>query len=329
MSWRRNNKEGRATPRPLRSTRFANALSDPKSPTSSTRDDSTRRLRFVAIAMMCAAMVCFTGLDSSAKFLGRVLPTVEVVWARYVVASVFTLFVTRAFTRPRILVSARPGLQLVRSALLFGSTLANFLALRQLQLAETSTIGFLQPMFVALMAGPLLGERVGGARLAAIGVGFLGVLIATRPGTSAFQPVALLSIAGTACSALYALATRRLAAHDAPETTLLWTQIVGVVVLTPLLPWVWVTPPDAWSWAVMAGMGFFASLGHGLLIWAHRRAPAPVLTPFNYTQLIWMIVAGALFFGDRPPAATLLGAGLVVGCGWFLVMYERRPRAVV
>jgi len=79
----------------------------------------------------------------------------------------------------------------------------------------------------------------------------------------------------------------------------------------------------------MAGMGFFASLGHGLLIWAHRRAPAPVLTPFNYTQLIWMIVAGALFFGDRPPAATLLGAGLVVGCGWFLVMYERRPRAVV
>ncbi len=276
--------------------------------------------------MMCAAMVCFTGLDSSAKFLGRALPTVEVVWARYLVASVFALSATRAFARPRIFLSVRPGLQLVRSTLLFGSTMANFFALRQLQLAETSTIGFLQPLFVALMAGPLLGERVGGARLIAIGVGFLGVLVATRPGTAAFQPIVLASFTGVACSAGYALATRRLAAHDPPETTLIWTQVAGIATMTPLLPWVWVNPPDAWTWAVMAGMGAFASLGHGLLILAHQRAPAPVLTPFNYTQLLWMIVAGAVVFGDQPPPATLVGAGLVVACGLFLVMYERRGR---
>src|SRR6202453_4721357 len=181
---------------------------------------SARRLRFVAIAMMCAAMLCFSGLDTSAKWLGRRLPTVEVVWARYVVASVFTLFVTRSFWRPRVLLARRPGLQVVRSLLLFGSTMANFLALRQLQLAETSTISFLQPMFVALLAGPLLGERVGGARLVAIAVGFLGVLIATRPGTHAFQPIVVVAIGGVACAAVYALATRRLAAYDSPETTL-------------------------------------------------------------------------------------------------------------
>jgi drug/metabolite transporter (DMT)-like permease len=276
--------------------------------------------------MMCAAMVCFSGLDTSAKWLGRRLPTVEVVWARYVVASVFTLFVTRAFWRPRVLLARRPGLQVVRSLLLFGSTMANFLALRQLQLAETSTISFLQPMFVALLAGPLLGESVGGARLVAIAVGFLGVVIATRPGSNAFQPIVVLAIGGVACAAVYALATRRLAAHDSAETTLAWTQVAGIVLLTPMLPWAWETPPGAFAWAVMGAMGGFAALGHGLLILAHQRAPAPVLTPFNYTQLIWMIVSGVLVFGDRPPGATLLGAGLVVACGLFLVMHERRGR---
>src|SRR5436305_1038419 len=79
------------------------------------RSYAAPRTRVIAIAMMCGAMVCFTGLDSSAKALGRVLPTIEVVWARYLVACVFALFVTRAFRRPRLLVAARPGLQALRS----------------------------------------------------------------------------------------------------------------------------------------------------------------------------------------------------------------------
>jgi len=289
---------------------------------------SVRADRVLAIALMCGAMLMFTGLDTSAKYLGRVLPTAEVVWARYLVAAVFALLVSRAAVRPAVLRSKRPGLQLLRSALLLGSTLANFLALRQLQLAETSTIGFLQPMFVALLAGPLLGEKVGAARLAAIVVGFLGVVVATRPGAATFHPIVLLSVAGTACAGAYAIATRRLAASDGPQTTLAWTQVAGLLLLTPLLPWVWTTPPTPFVWLVMGGMGFFAAAGHGLLILAHQRAPAPVLTPFNYTQLVWMIVSGLVVFGDAPPPTTLLGAAIVVGCGLFLVAYERRtPRA--
>ena len=271
-------------------------------------------------------MVCFAGLDTSAKYLGRLLPTVEVVWARYIVASLFTLIVTRAFVRPRILKASRPGLQLLRSALLLGSTVANFLALRHLQLAETSTIAFLQPMFVALMAGPLLGEKVGGARLIAILVGFFGVVIATRPGTSAFQPIVVVAVAGVACAGGYALATRRLAAYDRRKRRWSGPRSPEIFLLTPVLPWIWTAPPTALAWAVMAGMGVFATAGHGLLILAHQRAPAPVLTPFNYTQLIWMIVSGLIVFGDRPPVATLAGAGLVVGCGWFLIAFERRDR---
>ena len=280
-------------------------------------------MRVAAIALMCATMFCFAGLDTSAKWLGLRLPAVEVVWARYIGAAALGIFAARPFSRPGVLRARRPWAQTMRSFLLLGSTLANFLALRRLQLAETSTISFLTPLFVVLMAGPWLGERVGTARFVAIAIGFCGVLIATRPGTDAFQPIVLVAIAGVACNSAYALATRMLAGHDAPETTLAWTPIAGVATLTPLLPWGWQTPPSPLVWVVMGVMGVFGALGHWLLILAHQRAPASVLTPFSYTQLIWMIVSGALVFGDIPPAATLIGAGLVVACGLFLVLHER------
>ncbi len=285
---------------------------------------SPRDMRMVAVLLMCAATVCFSGIDSSAKWLGVRLPEVEIVWARYVGAALFSLMVARPLSRPAVLHANRPWLQLFRSALLLGSTYANFLALNKLQLAETSTISFLTPLFVALMAGPWLGERVGGARMAAIAVGFFGVVIATRPGTSAFQPIVFVAIAGVVCNAGYGLTTRRLAGHDSAETTLVWTPLAGVIATTPLLPWFWVTPQSPRVWAVMLLMGASGAFGHWLMILAHQRAPASAMAPFGYTQLLWMIIIGWLVFGDTPPGATLLGAGIVIACGVFLAWRERR-----
>jgi drug/metabolite transporter (DMT)-like permease len=285
-----------------------------------------RRMRVLAIGLMCGAMVCFTGLDTCAKWLGFTLPAAQIVWARYVAAALIALVASRPLSQRSALRSNRPWLQSARSILLLGSTTANVLALRQLQLSETATISFLTPIFVALLAGPLLGERVGAERVIAIVVGFLGVTIATRPGTAAFQPIVFIAVAGVVCNSGYVLATRRVAAEDPPQTTLAWTQIAGIVFLTPLLPWVWRQPATPQIWLVMAGMGVFAAAGHALLIVAHRFAPAPALTPFSYTQLIWMIVSGVLVFGDWPSAETLVGASLVVACGAYLALRERRAR---
>jgi drug/metabolite transporter (DMT)-like permease len=212
--------------------------------------------------------------------------------------------------------------------LLFCSTTANVLAVRELQLSETATISFLTPVFVALLAGPVLGERVGAERMIAIALGFLGVVIATRPGAGAFQPIVLLAVAGVVCNSGYVLATRKLAGADAPQTTLAWTQIAGLVFLTPILPWVWRQPQSAFDWLIMAAMGVFAATSHGMLIVAHRYAPAPTLTPFTYTQLIWMIISGVVVFGQWPAPATLVGAALVVACGAYLAVKERRGRRV-
>ncbi len=285
-----------------------------------------RRLRIVAIALMCGAMLLFTGLDTSSKWLSQRLPISEIVWARYMGATVFALLAARPWLRPAALWSKRPGLQALRSLFLLGSTAFGVVALRSLQLAETATISFLLPILVALAAGPLLGERVGRERMIAIVFGFLGVLIATRPGTSAFQPVVLIAIAGVLSNAGYFLATRKLAGVDSSQTTLVWTQVAGVALTTPLLPWTWATPQSLHVWAVMAGLGVFGAAGHWLVIAAHKYAPAPVLTPFSYTQLIWMIVSGLLVFGDVPPIATLIGAAVVVACGAFLALRERAGR---
>ncbi len=295
-----------------------------KSRISAAAED--HRLRIVAIALMCGAMLLFTGLDTSSKWLSLRLPILEIVWARYLGATVIALANARPWARPAVLVSRRPGLQALRSLLLLGSTAFGVIALRSLQLAETATISFLTPIFVALAAGPLLGERVGFERMIAIVVGFVGVLIATRPGTSAFQPVVVIAVLGVACNAGYMLATRKLAGVNSSRTTLIWTQVAGVALTTPLLPWVWVAPQSLHVWAVLVGLGVFGAAGHALVIAAHKSAPAAVLTPFSYTQLIWMIVSGFLIFGDVPPAATLIGAAMIVACGAWLALRERAGR---
>jgi drug/metabolite transporter (DMT)-like permease len=282
-----------------------------------------RRMRVLAIAFMCGAMLCFTGLDTSSKWLGFRLPVLQIVWARYVSATLIALAVARPWSRASVLRSKRPWLQALRSLLLLGATACVVLSLRQLQLAESATISFLTPVFVALLARPVLGERVGAERMIAIVVGFVGVVIATRPETSAFQPIVFVAVAGVVCNSGYVLATRKLAGFDSPRTTLLWTQAAGVLLLTPMLPWVWRKPEALHVWLVMGGLGAFAAAGHGLLIVAHKFAAAPALTPFSYTQLVWMIASGLLVLGDWPPTATLTGAALVVACGAWLALRER------
>lgn len=296
---------------------------DERPSVAGSHEAKTDHRRLIAIAMMCGTMVFFTAHDTSAKWLARSLPIAEIVWARYVAAAIFGLVVVRPISRPALIRSHRPTLQALRSLLLLGSTLGNLFALRQMQLAETSTISFLWPLFVALLAGPLLNEWVGPARLAAIGLGLVGVIVAMTPGADAFQPVALLAVAGVVCNSGYSILTRVLAAHDRAETTLAWTPLAGVVLLTPVLPFVWVTPPTLTVLGVIVLMGLCATIAHGLMIVAHKYAPAPVLAPFAYTQLIWMVLAGLLVFGDKPPARTLVGAAVVVACGLFLLSRER------
>jgi len=294
-------------------------------PGTSDRSSAARR-RLAGIALMCGALLCFSGLDATAKWLNRSLDPMLVVWARYVASVAFVSVVINPWTVPGLLRTRRPWLQAARSLVLLLSTALNFFALQYLRLDQTTSILFMTPLLVALFAGPLLGEWVGPRRLAAVAVGFIGVLIVTRPGLG-MHPAALLSVAGAVCYAFYGIWTRMLAASDSSRTTMFYSGMAGVVLLTPALPLIWTTPPSLGVVAGMVAVGAFGALGHWLLILAHARAPAAVLAPFIYTQLLWMIALGYVFFDDVPDRWTLIGGAIVTASGLYL-LYREKTRKV-
>jgi drug/metabolite transporter (DMT)-like permease len=279
--------------------------------------------RLTGIALMCGAVTCFALLDTTAKYLNLYMSTLLVVWARYTGAFLFPFIVSNPWTRPGLVRTTRLTLQVVRSVLLLGSTCGNFLALRYLQLDEAIALVFSTPFFVAALSGPMLGEWVRWRRWTAIAVGFLGVLVVTRPGTGSFQPAALLSLGAALCYALYSLTTRILARTDSNETTLFYSNLVGALAMAPVVPFVWVTPTDPLIIALMVATGAMGSFGHYLLIAAHRLAPAAVLSPFIYTEIVLVIALGFLVFGDVPNRWTLTGAAIVVASGLYILHRER------
>jgi drug/metabolite transporter (DMT)-like permease len=282
-----------------------------------------RRQRLTGIALMCGAVACFGMLDATAKYLNLHMNTLEVVWARYAGALLFPFIVSNPWTRPGLLRTTRAGLQIFRSVLLLASTVANFTAVKYLQLDQAIAIGFSTSFFVAALSGPILGEWVRWRRWTAIGVGFIGVLVVTRPGMGGIHPAALLSLLAACCYATYSIITRILARTDSNETTLFYSNVVGALAMTPVVAFVWTTPTEPLIIALMVAAGVLGSFGHYLLIAGHRLAPAALLSPFIYTELVWVIILGFLVFGDVPNRWTLAGSGIVVASGLYILHRER------
>ncbi|MEO3430663.1 DMT family transporter [Pelagibius sp. CAU 1746] len=279
------------------------------------------------ILLIVAAFSTFALLDTTAKYLVQIYPTTQVVWARYVGHVVLAAALLLPIHGTGLLHSRRPGLQVVRSLLLFTSTCTNFAALQFLQLAQTSSIQFSTPLLVAVLAIPLLGEHIGPRRWLAIFIGFVGVLIVIRPGLGLVHWAAGLSMITAVAGALYNITTRKLAGVDRAVTTQFYSALIGAIVITPLVPFVW-QAPDLTGILLMLLLGALGGLGHWMLILAHRLAPAPILAPFLYIQLLPMILLGYMVFGDFPDEWTLVGAGVVVFSGLYLLYRERRVKAV-
>lgn len=290
------------------------------------RDKPPQRI-LPAIALMCGTVFCFACLDASAKWANRSVDPLVTTWMRYLGNVLVMGLVLNPWTRPRLLHSNRLRLQVVRSLLLFASTVLNFFALLSMPLTQNLSIQFAMPLLVAVLAGPLLGEWIGARRLVVVLVGFAGILVITRPGTNSLPPAAILTVLNTICYALYAIVTRQLAAFDPPATTMTYSALAGAVLLAPAMPFIWTQPPTALTWAVLCGTGVFGAVGHGMLTLAHAWAPASTLSPFIYVQIVWTTLLGYLIFGDVPDRWTLVGTAIVITSGLYLLLVERRPRA--
>jgi drug/metabolite transporter (DMT)-like permease len=284
---------------------------------------SQRRQRLTGIALMCGAVALFACLDTSAKYLSTQMAVLQIAAFRYVGAFILTFFVSNPVTQPALLHTGNLKLQIVRAVLLVSSTILNFLALHWMHLDEVLSIIFTFPFIVAIASGPMLGEWIGWRRWCAIGFGFAGVLVITRPGFGAFHPAALFSLGATICYGLYAVLTRIVSRVDSNQTSLFYNNAIGALIMLPVIPFVWTAPSTWLATVLLAGTGFLGSLGHFCLIAGHRLAPASVLSPFIYTQLIWVIIFGYLVFNHVPTGWTMAGAAMVIGSGLYLLYRER------
>lgn len=266
-------------------------------------------------------------MNVTVKALTAYLPTVELIWAR----TLGHLLVVLALFAPgrggwRLLVTRRPAAQVGRSLLLLLSTSFFFTALGRVPVADATAVSFTSPLLVAVLAAPVLGERVGVAQWVSIAVGFAGALIVIRPTGEGASPYTFLVLGSAVCYALYQLLTRRVAGVDAPETSVTYSALAGTLVLSTLVPFVWQTPGQLSHWFMLATLGLLGAAGHYCVARALLWAPASIVSPFHYVQLIWAAALGYLVFGDVPSGWTWLGAAIIVGSGLSIVVREARRR---
>lgn len=289
------------------------------------REDRTA----AGVLMMALAVIGFTCIDSSAKWLMLAgLPALQVVFARYA----GHLLVAVAFYGSRegrgAFVSNAPLRQFLRSGFLLGSTICNFTALKYLPITVTTTIMFAGPIVVTLLAIPILGEKVGIRRIAAVCTGFIGVILVMQPWGVSFHPAMFLTLGALVMASCYFIMTRLLAGIEGNATHQIWSSGVATLALFPFVldGWVWPTG-DAWIAFVLIG-GFGAS-SHVAAVTAHRWADASILAPVIYVQIFLAAIAGVLLFDTWPTVWTLGGGSIIIASGLYIWQRERAVRGKV
>lgn len=281
-----------------------------------------------AVMLIVGAVACFSVGDSISKTLAARYPVPLLVWARWGMQAI-ALVVWLAPTMGRGMVRTQQlRLQLVRGALLIGSSLCFTSALKFLPLADVTALNYLTPVIVIVLAIAFLGERLTLPRAAFVVAGMAGMLMVVQPGADIFNAASLFAILSAAFYALYQITTRMLAGED-PRVTLFYPALVGAGIMTLVWPWFGTRVDVAWADAgLMLALGLIGTMGHFLLILAFQRAPASAITPFTYVHLVFATFIGWLVFGELPDALTVAGMALIGGSGLLLTWHERR-RALI
>lgn len=273
--------------------------------------------------MMCAGVACLSVNDAIAKILTAGYSPVQILFLRNLIALPFAFLVALRMGGAGALRSHRPAAHLLRGVLWIGATVLFFTSLMHLPLAEATALVFVAPLFITAISALFLGEVVGWRRWLAVIVGFIGVLIAIRPGGAAFQPVSLLPIATAFVYALLMLSARWVDSRESVWTLLLYLTGTGALLSGLLVPFFWtaIRPEDVWLFVAIA---MFGTAGMTMMTQAFRLAPATLVAPFDYTALLWATALGWLVWNEIPDSATLIGAAVIVASGVFIILRKRQ-----
>ncbi len=273
------------------------------------------------MAFIALSMAIFAVQDAMTRVLVAHIAPPQIMMVRLWVFAAGALGVAALQGRlGQVLRPRRPGLQFLRAAFSALEIVLIAWALQYLGLAEAHALFASFPLMAALMAAVALGERIGGARAAAIAAGFLGAMLIVKPGMGVFRPQAFIALSAAACFAAYQVAGRLAARHDDFLTSIVQIPLIGAVLLTPAGLWVWRTPQQA-EWGLIVAISAAGIMGHLLLVRALEHAPAATLQPFNYLLLAYATAIGAGWFGERPDWLSILGALIIAASGLYSVLH--------
>jgi len=273
---------------------------------------------------MVVAVSTFTCLDTTSKYLAQHYPVPGIVFVRYIVQMLLMVVVLAPRMGLGLVRTTHLKLQVIRGVILTVSSLAFLTALAHMPLAEAASIAFMTPIIIAVLAGPVLKEKVGARTWIALAGGFTGVLLIIRPGSGFFTWVALLPLVSAFFMAFYQMLTSKLAGRDAPLTTLFYPALIGTALVPLVFPTELVLPTTLPHAGLFVLIGILGGFGHFLLIQAHHYAPSSMLSPFMYAQLITALFLGWLVFGQLPDALAIVGMATIAASGLLLILAHRQ-----
>ena len=280
----------------------------------------------LGIFFMCAACTIFPVMNGMVQVLSRDYPSEQIIWAR----TAGHLVIVLALIVPRfglgVLKSRKPWVQISRSLLLLASTTCFFFSVKHVPLAKAASISFTSPFFVTILALPMLGEKIGWQRLIAVLLGFLGVLVVIRPGAEVFQPAALGIMASAFFYAIYQILTRLVAGLDRPETSVMYSGLIGTLVMCGVIPFFWVPIQSLGDLSWHVTLGILGAAGHWCVAKAMTYGAANVISPFQYWQMLGAIAVGYAITGLWPDQWTWVGASIIIGAGLYIAITETRRR---
>ena len=288
-----------------------------------------------AAACMCAAMFAAASIDVSAKALAESYSTAQIVFLRSLIAMPFVLALVHVQVGLAALTTAGWGWQTWRGLLTAGANFGFFYGLAHVPLVQALMLAYISPVLIVLLARPLLGESIGVARLLGVLIGFAGVLFVVSqdvgsdlgPGASEFtlgdiHPAVLAILGSALCWALLSISNRRLAGQVSTPVLTFYTYPVSLVIATVWTVEAWITPTTVLDWTLFATAALGSALAHWLAAMAYRYADASFVAPFEYTALIWISLAGFVFW-QEVPSWPIIAGGVAVILGGYIALQGR------
>ncbi len=274
-----------------------------------------------AIIFNLLAWVMLPIMDGLAKYLSSDLPVLQITWARYFFTVAFTLPVMFFFFKKNLVWTDKPKLQLIRGLILLTANVCFFYSISIISLAKALTLAFIAPLIVTAFSPIFLGEKVGFRRWSAVIIGFIGSMVVIRPGYVEINLASLAALGTGVMYGFYLIITRKLSSSDNPLLTLLLTGVVGAIIISFFMPFVWIKP-NLNQWSMMAAIGIFACIGHLFIILSLKYADASKLAPFSYFEIVTNIIIGYYFFSDFPDKWTFSGLFIIILSGVYISRRE-------